>query len=260
MKDQTDDRRGVSNVLRLAVLGLACALAAVSGIGGAQAPETGRWVEFEVTNGPSTITGFVVGYFVPGKSEPAFEFRVPRARAQLSRPGIMRFSLIQGALPAGSTFVVRIQTVMGPKSSEWSAPSEPFTVSAADAVAGANAPPAEPPGGRARGPAAARSAAGDLDRDPALRARLSKLFPDQDLAKAAVGFRAVRDLVAALHVASNLKIKFEEIKRLTADAGNRNLQKAIARLRPDVDAKAEARRAQRQSREVLTAPGRQQRK
>ena len=252
MNDQPDDRRGVSNVLRLAVLGLACALAAVSGIGGAQAPETGRWVEFEVSNEPVTITGFVVGYFVPGNSEPAFKFRVPRVRAQLSRPGIMRFSLIQGALPAGSTFVVRIQTVMGPRSSEWSAPSEPFTVSAAEAVPEADALKAEPPGGRARGPAAARSAAAELDRDPALRARLSKLFPDQDLAKAVVGFRAVRDLVAALHVASNLKIPFAEIKRLTADAGNRNLQKAIARLRPDVDARAEVRRAQRQSREVLT--------
>jgi hypothetical protein len=141
---------------------------------------------------------------------------------------------------------------MGPKSSEWSAPSEPFTVSAAEAVPGADALKAEPPGGRRRGPAAARSAAAELDRDPALRARLSKLFPDQDLAKAVVGFRAVRDLVAALHVASNLKIPFAEIKRLTADAGNRNLQKAIARLRPDVDARAEVRRAQRQSREVLT--------
>jgi hypothetical protein len=260
MKAQPDDRRGVSNVLRLAVLGLACALAAISGIGGAQAPETGRLVEFEVTNEPSTITGFVVGYFVPGKSEPAFEFRVPRARAQLSRPGIMRFSLIQGALPAGSTFVVRIQTVMGAKSSEWSAPSEPFTVSEAEALASAKGIAHEPSRQPTRAATAARSAATQLDGDPALRGRLSKLFPDQDLAKAAVGFRTVRDLVAALHVASNLKIKFEEIKRLTADAGNRNLQKAIAQLRPDVDARAEARRAQRQSREVLTAPGRQQRK
>jgi hypothetical protein len=252
MKAQLDDRRGVSNVLRLAVLGLACALAAVSGIGGAQAPESGRWVEFEVADEPSTITGFIVGYFVPGKPEPAFVFRVPRARAQQSRPGAMKFPLILGALPAGETFAVRIQTLMGPKSSEWSAPSEPFTVSAAEAVPGADALKAEPPGGRARGRAAARSAAADLDRDPALRARLSKLFPDQDMAKAAVGFRTVRDLVAALHVASNLKIPFAEIKRLTADAGNRNLQKAIARLRPDVDARAEVRRAQRQSREVLT--------
>jgi hypothetical protein len=253
MKAQADHRSGLSRLLRLAVLGLACALAAVSGVGGAQSPETGRWVEFEVADEPSTITGFRVGYFMPGKPDPAFVFRVPRARAQQSRPGVMKLPLIQGALPAGETFTVRIQTVMRSRASAWSPPSEAFTVSSAEAVPGANALPAEPPGGRARGRAGTRSAAADLDRDPALRARLSKLFPDQDMAKAAVGFRAVPDLVAALHVAANLKIPFAEIKRLTAEAGNRNLQKAIAQLRPDVDPRAEAQRAHRQTRQALAA-------
>jgi hypothetical protein len=258
MNAQPDGRRGVLTRLRIAALGFICALATVSGIGGAQAPDAGRSVEFDVANEPSTITGFVVGYFEPGKSEPAFEFRVPRARAQLSRPGIMRFSLIQGALPAGGTFALRIRTVIGSKSSEWSAPSEPFTVSAAEATLNAKGGADEPPR-RRRPVASAKSAATELDRNPVLRARLSGLFPDHDIAKAAVGFRTVRDMVAALHTASNLKIRFDDVKRLTAETGGRNLQQAIAQLRPDVDARAAARRAQRQSRQTL-AGGKQQRK
>jgi hypothetical protein len=260
MNTQPDRNRGGLTWLRMAALGVACALAAASGIGGAQAPATGRWVEFEVTNEPSAITGFAVGYFIPGKSDPAFVFRVPRARAQLSRPGVMRFSLIQGALPAGGTFLIRIQTLMGPRSSEWSAASEPFTVSAAEAQAGAAIVAEEPSPARARAEGSGRAAATVLAKDPALRARLSRVFPDHDLAKAAVGFRTVRDLVAALHVASNLKIRFDELKRLTADAGNRDLQNAIAQLRPDVDARAEARRAQSQSRQTLAPDGGQQAK
>jgi len=260
MNAPLDGNRGVLTWLRISALGLTCALAAVSGVGGAQAPAAGRWVEFEVTNEPSTIAGFVMGYFVPGKSEPAFVFRVPRARAQSPRPGIMRFSLIQGPLPAGGTFVARIQTVVGSRSSEWSAASEPFTVSAEEAKTNAKGIADEPSAQRTGAATGRRSAVTQLDRDPALRDKLSGLFPDHNLAKAAVGFRTIRDLVAALYTASNLKIKFEEIKRLTADAGNRDLPKAIAQLRPDVNAKAEARRAQRQSRQALTAPGSQQRK
>lgn len=255
MSSPSDFSRRLFSWLRLAAVGLMCVVTSASRIGGAQTPDGGRWIEFDVKEQGSAINGFVVGYFGPGKSEPAFVFRVPSARAQPTRRGVVRLPLINGAVPAGGTFVMRIQTVVGRMQSEWSEPSPSFTVSASEAQAAAKVTPektsrktsrSQTPGTRSGG-----SAADALDRNPALRDRLSALFPGRNLAQDAVGFREVRDLVAALNAATNLKIPFEEIKRLTAGAGSLNLEKAIAQLRPGADGKAAARRAQRQARRTL---------
>jgi hypothetical protein len=140
-----------------------------------------RSVEFEIADRLPTLSGFVIGYFVPGTEEPAFTFTVDRRSVQSPSEGVVRLPLIQGVLPAGQTFVVRLRTVAGRNQSEWSAPSAPFTVTEAEARW---TPPettrtAEPRPGRERRARTGRSAAADLERDPALRERISALFPGQ---------------------------------------------------------------------------------
>ena len=52
-------------------------------------------------------------------------------------------------------------------------------------------------------------------------------------------------------LASNLDVPFPELKKLTADAGNRDFAKAIATLKPGVNAKAEEQKAIKQSRQTF---------
>jgi len=216
------------------------------------APAPGpRWLEFDQPPAGSSITGFVVGYFVPGDTRPAYTFEVPRSKVQVTKSGSLRLPLLVADLPAGRTFEIRLRTVVGRQRSAWSDPSGAFTV------------PGQPSGsssvtetGRGgvgtRTRPRARSAAGRLEEDPALRARLAREFPDVDLATAPLGYRTVADLAADLFAARNLKIPFAGIRKLTAEADSRNLQAAIAALKPGADARAEQRRARRQARDLLS--------
>ena len=146
--------------------------------------------------------------------------------------------------------------------SGWSEPSGRFTVpedggAPATAVgvpeASAKRPPDRPAAAKAP-KAGGRSALNELKNNPELSAKLSKQFPGVDPTAAAAGFRTVRDLGAALFLASNLDVPFPELKKLTADAGNRDFAKAIATLKPGVNAKAEEQKAIKQSRQTFRAP------
>lgn len=257
-------------VRRLACCGVAAVAAGgafllMSGDGGAQsttAPSgptqpAPRFLEFDMPGEASAITAFIVGYFVPGEKVPAFAFEVPRSGVEPTTPGSVRIPVIVGSLPAGQTYIIRLRTVAGGRQSAWSAPSGSFTVppNAGSSLGKPVAATADRPGDeRARRERPARSAVSALERDPELKKRLAKEFPDVDLVKAATGFRTVPDLATALFAASNLKVPFAEIKKLTAEAGNRNFQKAIAKLKPGADARAEARRARNQARQTLGDP------
>jgi hypothetical protein len=87
------------------------------------------------------------------------------------------------------------------------------------------------------------------------------------LEDACTGFRQLTDCVAALHVSHNLKIKFNCLKwdvtgtqplkgnvsACTAPDGGKplGLSKAIQALKPDADAKAEAKSAERRAQEDI---------
>ena len=224
--------------------------------GGTQEKPQGSWLEFDVPPQEAPrITGFVVGYFVPGNEAPAFSFDVVRAQVQSPKPGVMRIPLIVSKLPAGQEYEIRLRTVAKGRRSDWSAPSAKITVpedgGASIAIAAVPENPAKRTANAAPRRAPRRSAAADLEKNPELAVKLGKQFPDVKLADAATGFLTARDLGAALFVAENLELPFNDVKRLTADAGNRDLKKAIAQLKPGVNAAAEAQRALKQSRQLL---------
>jgi hypothetical protein len=200
------------------------------------------------------ITGFVVGYFLPGQPTPVYTFPVDRSQIETPKPGVMRIPLIVGKLPPGQVYEVKLKTQSRRARSEWSAASGQFTVPAdggAPPLRPAAAPAKRSNANASRTKASARSAVTELKNNPEMASALSKRFPDIELSEAATGFTTVRDLATALFVASNLKVPFADVKRLTAGAGNRDVKKAIAELKPDADARAEEQKALKASRQTI---------
>jgi len=84
----------------------------------------------------------------------------------------------------------------------------------------------------------------------ALAGSVAKRLPEgTDLRAAALGFRNLGDFVAAIHVSTNLKVPFAEVKARMMNGGT--LHTAIAGLRPDTDAQIEARKARAAANEEL---------
>jgi len=83
-----------------------------------------------------------------------------------------------------------------------------------------------------------------------LSGSLAKRLPEgTDLRAAAQGFRSLGDFVAAIHVSTNLKLSFAEVKARVINGGD--LHTAIAGLRPDTDPQIEARKARAAANEEL---------
>jgi hypothetical protein len=241
----------------IGALGVVGVIVFASRTGGAQPPTSGSSLEFNVPAGDgSKITAVVVGYFVPGEKAPAFAFEVPRSQVVMPRAGVMRVPLIVSKLPPGQTYEVRLRTVVGRQRSAWSESSGTFKVPEDGGAPATTAAVPEASTKRSKEKptprkTSGRSAVTELKNNPELGGRLGKQFPGVDLGEAATGFRTVRDLGATLFVAANLKIPFQDLKRLTADKGNSDLRRAIATLKPDVDASAETQRALKQSRQAF---------
>ena len=87
-----------------------------------------------------------------------------------------------------------------------------------------------------------------LSRNMKLSNKLDSLLPKGMTAQqACTGFKNLGQCVAAIHVSNNLGISFDDLKAKTAGAHSENLGKAIHDLKPDVDAKAESKKAQKQA-------------
>lgn len=69
--------------------------------------------------------------------------------------------------------------------------------------------------------------------------------PVTDLQAASQGFKNLGQFVAAVHVSQNLGIPFSQLKAQEKTSGS--LGKAIHALKPDVDAKAESKKAAKQA-------------
>ena len=126
-----------------------------------------------------------------------------------------------------------------------------------------------PPSGRGPGSdgntGASHSTAGDthadmshgspsdvLSHNTAIGGKIKSLT-GQDAQTACNGFKNIGQCVAAAHVAKNLDIPggFDALKAKVTGGGSMNLGKAIASLAPDADAKAEAKKANRQASDDL---------
>jgi hypothetical protein len=91
-----------------------------------------------------------------------------------------------------------------------------------------------------------------LSHNPAIGGKIQKLT-GQDAATACSGFKNIGQCIAAAHVAKNLNIPggFDALKAKVTGSGAVNLGKAIAGFAPDADAKAEAKRANKQASDDL---------
>lgn len=75
----------------------------------------------------------------------------------------------------------------------------------------------------------------------------SLLPPGTNLQTAATGFKNLGQFVAAVHVSHNLGIPFDQLKAKMTDPPKESLGKAIQALRPEANAKAEAKKAHKQA-------------
>jgi hypothetical protein len=99
------------------------------------------------------------------------------------------------------------------------------------------------------GPDARSSTSSGMAAAPAAEpnTRLAAITPPgMSTEQACTGFKSLSECAAALHAAQNLSIPFADLKsKLTA---GRKLGAAIHELKPEADARAEARRAEDQAR------------
>lgn len=90
-----------------------------------------------------------------------------------------------------------------------------------------------------------------LRRNPRLAESVRDLLPGHNLDTAASGFRNAGQFIAAAHAAHNLGIPFSQLKSRMVDR-DMSLGEAIKDLRPDADARGEARKAEAAARERMS--------
>jgi len=116
-------------------------------------------------------------------------------------------------------------------------------------------------------PTASEQLAANKDQEKKLSLQLQALLPPRtNLKDACAGFKYLNDCVAALHVSHNLKIKFNclkwdvtgakpaaDVKSCAAPSNDKamNLSNAIRALKPDVNARTEAKTAEKRAREDI---------
>jgi hypothetical protein len=84
-----------------------------------------------------------------------------------------------------------------------------------------------------------------VDNNSGLVARLTPLLPKgMTIDQAAQGFKNEGQFIAALHVSHNLNIPFADLKTEMTGKDHDSLGQAIHALKPAVDAKAEAKKAE----------------
>jgi hypothetical protein len=83
--------------------------------------------------------------------------------------------------------------------------------------------------------------------------RLAEASPSSmSMQEACTGFKSQKECAATVHASQNLSIPFADLKSKVT--GGEKLGKAIKELKPDADAKAEARKAEHQARSDSSTP------
>ncbi len=87
-----------------------------------------------------------------------------------------------------------------------------------------------------------------LAHNTKLASKLQSLLPpNTNLQNAAAGFKNLGQFVAAVHVSHNLGIPFDQLKAKMMDPPKESLGKAIQDLKPEVNAKAEAKKGHKEA-------------
>ena len=93
-----------------------------------------------------------------------------------------------------------------------------------------------------------------IDAHPQLVTQLSPLLPaGVTIDQAAAGFRNQGQFIAALHVSKDLNIPFDQLKTEMTGTDHLSLGKAIQKLDPTANAKAEIKTAEKETRADLKA-------
>ncbi len=91
-----------------------------------------------------------------------------------------------------------------------------------------------------------------LAQNTKLSSQLSGLLPTgTDVQQAAAGFKNLGQFAAAVHVAHNLDIPFDQLKAKMTGPDSMKLGKAIKSLKPEANSRAEAKKAKRQAKEDI---------
>jgi hypothetical protein len=97
-----------------------------------------------------------------------------------------------------------------------------------------------------------RTPAEILTQNTKLSSNLEKLLPQGTTAQqACAGFKNLGQCVAAIHVSHNLGISLDDLKAKMTGSGSDSLGKAIGELDPNVNAKAESKKAEKQASQDL---------
>jgi hypothetical protein len=153
----------------------------------------------------------------------------------------------QGGGPKGTP-----HTPQGPKS------PNPGTGQASGRPDGAGRPEGAghgPKAGRPEGAHGPMTVPEHLAAQPQLSQRLQGLLPPGlSVDQAAAGFKNLGQFVAAVHVSKNLGIPFDQLKAQMTGPSAVSLGGAIHTLKPDADASAAVRQAERQARDTTRGP------
>lgn len=91
-----------------------------------------------------------------------------------------------------------------------------------------------------------------LQDNTKLASKLQNLLPQgTNLQQAAQGFKNLGQFVAAVHVAHNLGIPFDQLKAKLMGPPSESLGKAIHSLKPDVKSSDEAKKAEKQAKQDM---------
>ncbi len=94
----------------------------------------------------------------------------------------------------------------------------------------------------------AKTADEQLARNSKLSSKLQAMLPpNTNVQDAAKGFKNLGQFVAAVHVSHNLGISFDQLKSMMTGSHHDSLGAAIRALKPDADAKSEAKRAKQEA-------------
>lgn len=122
--------------------------------------------------------------------------------------------------------------------------------------------PSTPAAGKSSNPGTEKGATGSehgktmsdlLTQNTKLSSKLQTLT-GKDPQVACQGFKNLGQCVAAAHVSNNLGISFDDLKLRTTGSDAKSLGSAIHELNPNVDAKAEAKKAKGQAEKDLRKP------
>ncbi|MGA8437227.1 MAG: hypothetical protein WB762_25320 [Candidatus Sulfotelmatobacter sp.] len=87
-----------------------------------------------------------------------------------------------------------------------------------------------------------------LHDDARLSGKLQDMLPaDLSPQQACAGFKTLEQCVTAIHLAQNLKLPFADLKAKTTGKGSVGLQKAIAQMAANANAKDEFKKAKKQA-------------